>query len=71
MQVDRVCYTVVSDTPLNFATIQNPAIYLSGARVSIFSTLVPRLLVEIVYMIGLNICIQLCLYIHIQYKQIR
>ena len=30
-----------------FATIQNPAIYLSGARVSIFSTLVPRLLVII------------------------
>ena len=27
-----------------FATIQNLAIYLSGARVSIFSTLVPRLL---------------------------
>ena len=26
-----------------FATIQNPAVYLSGARVSIFSTLVPRL----------------------------
>ena len=27
-----------------FATIQNPAVYLSGARVSIFSTLVPRLI---------------------------
>ena len=27
-----------------FATIQNPAVYLSGARVSIFSTLVPGLL---------------------------
>ena len=26
-----------------FAAIQNPAVYLSGARVSIFSTLVPRL----------------------------
>ena len=26
-----------------FATIQNPAVFLSGARVSIFSTLVPRL----------------------------
>ena len=26
-----------------FATIQNPAVYLSGARFSIFSTLVPRL----------------------------
>ena len=30
---------------INFATIQNPAVYLSGARVSIFSTLVPRLFV--------------------------
>ena len=28
---------------INFATIQNPAVYLLGARVSIFSTLVPRL----------------------------
>ena len=28
---------------INFATIRNPAVYLSGARVSIFSTLVPRL----------------------------
>ena len=28
---------------ITFATIQNPAVYLSGARVSIFSTLVPRL----------------------------
>ena len=26
---------------ITFATIQNPAVYLSGARVSIFSTLVP------------------------------
>ena len=26
-----------------FATMQNPAVYLSGARVTIFSTLVPRL----------------------------
>ena len=32
-----------------FATIQNPAVYLSGARVSIFSTLVPRLLWLTVY----------------------
>ena len=29
---------------ITFATIQNPAVYLSGARVSIFSTLVPQLL---------------------------
>ena len=29
---------------ITFATIQNPAVYLSGARVSIFSTLDPRLL---------------------------
>ena len=29
---------------ISLATIQNPAVYLSGARVSIFSTLVPRLL---------------------------
>ena len=28
---------------ITFATILNPAVYLSGARVSIFSTLVPRL----------------------------
>ena len=28
---------------ITFATIQNPAVYLSGARVSIFSTLVPQL----------------------------
>ena len=32
---------------ITFATIQNPAVYLSGARVSIFSTLVPRLNVAI------------------------
>ena len=29
---------------ITFANIQNPAVYLSGARVSIFSTLIPRLL---------------------------
>ena len=28
---------------ITFATMQNPAVYLSGARVSIFSTLIPRL----------------------------
>ena len=28
---------------ITFATMQNPAVYLLGARVSIFSTLVPRL----------------------------
>ena len=28
---------------ITFTTIQNPAVYLLGARVSIFSTLVPRL----------------------------
>ena len=28
---------------ITFAIIRNPAVYLSGARVSIFSTLVPRL----------------------------
>ena len=28
---------------ITFATIRNPAVYLSGARVSIFSTLVPQL----------------------------
>ena len=26
---------------ITFATIQNPAVYLSGARVSIFSSLIP------------------------------
>ena len=31
---------------ITFASIQNPAVYLSGARVSIFSTLVPRLSVS-------------------------
>ena len=31
---------------ITFKTMQNPAVYLSGARVSIFSTLVPRLLRE-------------------------
>ena len=30
---------------ITFATTQTPAVYLSGARVSIFSTLVPRLLI--------------------------
>ena len=29
---------------ITFATIQSPAVYLLGARVSIFSTLVPRLI---------------------------
>ena len=29
---------------ITFATIQNSAVYISGARVSIFSALVPRLL---------------------------
>ena len=29
---------------ITFAPIQNPAVYLSGARVSIFSTVVPRLI---------------------------
>ena len=29
---------------ITFATAQDPAVYLSGARVSIFSTLVPRLI---------------------------
>ena len=32
---------------ITFATIQNPAVYLSDARVSIFSTLVPRLYANI------------------------
>ena len=32
---------------ITFATIQNPAVYLSGARVSIFSTLVPRLILQV------------------------
>ena len=33
---------------ITFATIQNPAVYLSGARVCIFSTLVPRLLGKLI-----------------------
>ena len=32
---------------ITFATMQNPAVYLSGARVSIFSTLVPRLVSKV------------------------
>ena len=35
-----------------FATIQNPAVYLSSARVSIFSTLVPRLLNDCIMIPG-------------------
>ena len=35
---------------LTFATIQNPTIYLSGARVSIFSTLVPRPSVDFLFL---------------------
>ena len=31
---------------ITFVTIQNSAVYLSSARVSIFSTLVPRLLLD-------------------------
>ena len=41
---------------ITFATIQNPAVYLSGARVSIFSTLVPRLLTGLRY----NLCLSGC-----------
>ena len=40
---------------ITFANIQNPAVYLSGARVRIFSTLVPRLstsVPHITYAIG-------------------
>ena len=37
---------------ITFATIQNPAVYLSGARVSIFPTLVPRLLILGIKVIG-------------------
>ena len=33
---------------ITFATIQNTAVYLPGARVSIFSTLVPRLFASMV-----------------------
>ena len=32
---------------ITFATIQNPAVYLSGARVSILSTLVPQLVLAL------------------------
>ena len=35
-----------------FATIQNPAVYLSSERVSIFSTLVPRLSVSYFLWVG-------------------
>ena len=44
MQVDRVCYTMVVDTPYNYlVTIQNPAVYLSVQGLAFFSTLVPQL----------------------------
>ena len=36
---------------ITFATIQNPAVYLSGARVSIFSTWVPRL-IKVIHIIN-------------------
>ena len=53
MQFDRVCYTVISDTPWNYlSTIQNPAVYLSGARIRLSPTLVPRLLSVIHLNIG-------------------
>ena len=36
---------MISDTPWNYlCTIQNPAVYLSGARIRLSPTLVPRLL---------------------------
>ena len=47
---------------ITFATIQNPAVYLSGARVSIFSTLVPRLYINIyiyMYMVSLKKTLQM------------
>ena len=40
---------------ITFATIQNSAVYLSGARVSNFSTLVPRLLVMACHKVDLNL----------------
>ena len=40
---------------ITFATIQNPAVYFSGARVSIFSALVPRLFTTITQYLLLNI----------------
>ena len=40
---------------ITFATIQNPAVYLSGARVRIFSTLVLRLSVTSMFQGLLNI----------------
>ena len=44
MQFDRVCYTVIADAPWNYiCTIQNPAVHLSGARIRLSPTLVPRL----------------------------
>ena len=47
MQVDRVCFTVVSDTRLNYlCNHTNSAVYLWGERVSFFPTLVPRLLIR-------------------------
>ena len=42
---------------ITFATISNPAVYLSGARVSIFSTLVPRLaIIEILPLCWHGLC---------------
>ena len=43
MQVDRVCYTVVSDTPcrITYATIPNRAVYLSGRGLAFLLTWFP------------------------------
>ena len=41
---------------ITFATIQNLAVYLSGARVSIFSALVPRLKLKISIYLSLDKC---------------
>ena len=41
---------------ITFATIRNPAVYLLGARVSIFSTLVPRLVTVMKCYIDYYIC---------------
>ena len=43
MQVDRVWWFQIHHR-ITIATIQNPTLYLLGARVSIFSALVPRLI---------------------------
>ena len=53
---------------ITFVTIHNPAVYLSGARVSISPTLVPRLILSIIhtiYLIANDLIYRLCSFMSI------